>query len=135
MTRTNDIIGDETVGQLVARGLSEGDAIEARAFALYLRGGRDVGAWKRYALGDLTGRGFLEAVAPDELRGLDDEDRDLAGASLGVDDLDDAEVAVARRDQVADVEVGSGERRGPEALPFGSDHREAVEHDAGGYRP
>ena len=67
MTRVNDI-GDSrlTIAELVAQGYTLGDAIEIRAFGLFLEGNRSEPALA-YARGEGSARELVESVKPHEL--------------------------------------------------------------------
>lgn len=65
------VLAHETLSELVARGYSEADAIEAIAFGVFLRRTEamvePVEADHEYARGTNAGRAYLEKVAPEEL--------------------------------------------------------------------
>jgi hypothetical protein len=73
-SRINDVFrGDETMAELLDRGLTEQDADEIRAFSEFLRRAGGCGrpdivapdpATLRYARGEITGAEYLDAVQP-----------------------------------------------------------------------
>lgn len=70
--RSGDIVlAHETLSELVARGYTEAAAIEAVAFGVFLRRTEamvdPVDADHEYARSAITGRAYLEQVAPEEL--------------------------------------------------------------------